>query len=97
MALKPARSKHPQDDHRSPGTDELAAFSDLFSRLVSTKSRPPTMDELEHAYLVWLLRFTLGNRTAASRLLGVSYPTIMKKIRDYRIDFKAFARAGRTA
>jgi transcriptional regulator of acetoin/glycerol metabolism len=95
--VKLDRTKTPQDDHRSPGDDELSAFSDLFSRLVSTKSRPPTMDELEHAYLVWLLQFTLGNRTAASRLLGVSYPTIMKKIRDYQIDFKAFARARRGA
>ena len=78
----------------SGGADSI---SDLFSRLVSTQSRPPTIDELEHAYLVWLLRFTFGNRTAASRLLGVSYPTIMKKIRDYEIDFKAFTRARRGA
>jgi transcriptional regulator of acetoin/glycerol metabolism len=107
VVVKPARIKMLPEDHRTRDnrtadyrtldSDEHAAFSDLFTRLFSTKSRPPTIDELERAYLVWLLRFTFGNRTAASRLLGVSYPTIMKKIRDYEIDFKAFTRARRGA
>ena len=34
-------------------------------------------------YIARLLEFTGGNRTQVARLLGVSYPTIAKKIADY--------------
>ena len=37
----------------------------------------------ERAYIARLLTFAGGNRTAVARLLGVSYPTIAKKIADY--------------
>ena len=70
-------------------------FADAFSRIRAEQGRPPTLSELECAYLVWLLEVTHGNRTAASRLLGVSYPTIMKKILDYKIDFNAIAARAR--
>jgi two-component system NtrC family response regulator len=48
--------------------------------------RPPTLAEIERAYLVWALGHTNVNRTAAARLLGISYPTIAKKIVEYDID-----------
>ncbi|HEY4185057.1 MAG TPA: sigma-54 dependent transcriptional regulator [Polyangia bacterium] len=44
---------------------------------------PPSLSELEKAYIARLLEFTGGNRTQVARLLGVSYPTIAKKILDY--------------
>ncbi|HXI59024.1 MAG TPA: sigma 54-interacting transcriptional regulator [Polyangia bacterium] len=72
-----------------------SSFSDAFARIRFEQGRPPTLAELEGAYLVWLLELTHGNRTAASRLLGVSYPTIMKKILDYEIDFNAIAARAR--
>ena len=34
-------------------------------------------------YIARLLELTGGNRTAVARLLGVSYPTVAKKISDY--------------
>jgi len=46
----------------------------------------PTLAELERAYLVLVLERANGNRTAAARALGISYPTVNKKIRDYEID-----------
>jgi DNA-binding NtrC family response regulator len=46
----------------------------------------PTLAELERAYLILVLERANGNRTAAARALGVSYPTVNKKIRDYKID-----------
>jgi DNA-binding NtrC family response regulator len=45
--------------------------------------RPPTLEELERAYLARLLEYAQGNRTQAARLAGISYPTIAKKIADY--------------
>jgi DNA-binding NtrC family response regulator len=48
--------------------------------------RVPTLSEIERAYVVWALKYTSLNRTAAARLLGISYPTIAKKISDYGID-----------
>ncbi|HEY8927496.1 MAG TPA: helix-turn-helix domain-containing protein, partial [Polyangia bacterium] len=44
---------------------------------------PPSLDELERAYIARLLEFTGGNRTQVARILGVSYPTVAKKIADY--------------
>jgi DNA-binding NtrC family response regulator len=44
---------------------------------------PPSLAELEKAYIARLLEFTGGNRTQVARILGISYPTIAKKILDY--------------
>ena len=45
--------------------------------------QPPDLDALERGYIARLLEFASGNRTAVARILGVSYPTIAKKIADY--------------
>jgi two-component system response regulator AtoC len=42
--------------------------------------RPPTLEELERAYVERVLTHTGGNKTQAARLLDVSYPTVTKKI-----------------
>jgi DNA-binding NtrC family response regulator len=57
--------------------------------------RLPTLAEVERAYVIWALKHTDFNRTAAARLLGISYPTIAKKIADYRIDLESLERAAR--
>jgi two-component system response regulator AtoC len=57
-----------------------AAF---FSIEVDAAGKPPDLEALERAYIARLLAFANGNRTAVARLLGVSYPTIAKKIADY--------------
>jgi DNA-binding NtrC family response regulator len=45
--------------------------------------QPPPLADLERAYIARLLAFTGGNRTQVARILGVSYPTVAKKIADY--------------
>jgi DNA-binding NtrC family response regulator len=45
--------------------------------------QPPSLDELERAYIARLLQLTGGNKTQVARLLGVSFPTVSKKITDY--------------
>jgi DNA-binding NtrC family response regulator len=48
-----------------------------------TDGRPPSLDALERDYIARLLQFSGGNKTQVARLLGVSYPTVAKKITDY--------------
>jgi DNA-binding NtrC family response regulator len=55
----------------------------FFSIDVDAAGKPPDLEGLERAYIARLLAFAGGNRTAVARLLGVSYPTIAKKIADY--------------
>jgi DNA-binding NtrC family response regulator len=57
-----------------------AAF---FALELDPAGKPPDLAGLERAYIARLLEFAGGNRTAVARLLGVSYPTIAKKIGDY--------------
>jgi len=66
-------------------------FSQTVERALQKRGRPPSLAELEYAYIVWLLGYTKGNRSAAARILEVSYPTIMKKITDYQIDLSEIA------
>ena len=47
---------------------------------------PPSLEQVEKAYLLALLDRAGGNRTQVARWMGVSYPTVMKKIVDYGID-----------
>jgi DNA-binding protein Fis len=55
----------------------------FFSAEVDGAGQPPSLAELERLYIARLLVFTGGNRTQVARLLGVSYPTVAKKITDY--------------
>ena len=78
-------------DSVSFSTDDVT--HDLFpgyapSRFAQEHGRPPTLSQIERAYISWMLKYTDGNRTAASRLLGISYPTIVKKMNDYGIDIR---------
>ncbi len=61
----------------------VAPAPSFFAVDVDDAGRPPDLERLERAYIARLLDFTAGNRTAVARLLGVSYPTIAKKIADY--------------
>ena len=64
------------------GTGEHSTF---FAIDAAADGTPPTLDELEKAYIIRLLDHAGGNRTQVARLLGVSYPTVAKKIQDYGI------------
>ena len=43
----------------------------------------PTLKELEALYVAKVLDETGGNKTQAAKVLGITFPTITKKIRDY--------------
>jgi two-component system response regulator AtoC len=47
---------------------------------------PPSLEQVERQYLEQLLARANGNRSQVARWMGVSYPTVVKKIADYGID-----------
>jgi DNA-binding NtrC family response regulator len=69
-----------------PGPERGASGgASFFSIDCSADGTPPTLVDLERAYIARLLDHAGGNRTQVARLLGVSYPTVAKKIADYGI------------
>ena len=67
-------------DPASPGEGQP-----FFAVRLPENGKPPTLDELEKAYIERLLTHAGGNRTQVARLLDVSYPTVAKKITDFGI------------
>jgi len=59
------------------------AATPAFFSVELADGRPPSLDAVEREYIARLLQFTGGNKTHVARLLGVSYPTVAKKISDY--------------
>jgi DNA-binding NtrC family response regulator len=63
---------------------EGEAASHFFSLdMDAATGKPPTLEQLEREYIARLLDHAQGNRTQVARLLGVSYPTVAKKIAEY--------------
>ena len=60
-----------------------ASSDDTLATVDLTDGRPPSLDDVEREYIARLLQFTGGNKTQVARLLGVSFPTVAKKISDY--------------
>ena len=65
------------------GARPAAHSGTFFSVEVASDGQPPPLADLERDYIARLLVFTGGNRSQVARLLGVSYPTVAKKISDY--------------
>jgi DNA-binding NtrC family response regulator len=81
----------------SCSTSDEAFASEIAMAAVREHDRPATLAEMERAYIIWVISYTKGNRTAASRMLGISYPTIAKKISEYGIDLSSRAGGRRKA
>jgi two-component system response regulator AtoC len=60
-----------------------AAF---FAADLETDGRPPSIDQLERAYVTRILKHTGGHRTAAAQALGISYPTLLKRLRELGLE-----------
>lgn len=52
-------------------------------------ARLPSLADMERDYLVTLIKELQGRRTAISRTMGVSYPTLLRKIARYGLDVRA--------
>ena len=66
-----------------PARATVPSGAPFFAVDVDAAGRPPDLEALERGYIARLLELTGGNRTQVARLLGVSYPTVAKKIADY--------------
>ncbi|HTA18435.1 MAG TPA: hypothetical protein VK989_04040 [Polyangia bacterium] len=62
------------------GATPATARRRLASERGQDRRRLPTLSEIEREYLVMLIRELRGRRTEMSRVMGVSYPTVLKKI-----------------
>ncbi|HUB09036.1 MAG TPA: sigma 54-interacting transcriptional regulator [Myxococcales bacterium] len=62
----------------------FASPDDVFFAIHLAAGEPaPTMAEVEKRYLERVLRFARGNRSEVARVLGLSYPTVTRKIAEY--------------
>lgn len=69
------------EEHLLLETEDAVPAGPQVSPAPSTKS----LAEMERDYIAHVLRSTGGNRTAACRLLGISHPTLLRKIRKYSL------------
>jgi two-component system response regulator AtoC len=75
-----------EDDIVLPGRREATSAAGLFFSLPAVSGQPPSLEELERAYTVRVLQHFEGHRTAAAQALGISYPTFLKRLRDFDMD-----------
>ncbi|MHB8418292.1 MAG: sigma 54-interacting transcriptional regulator [Myxococcales bacterium] len=65
----------------------FAPLDELFFAIHLTGTEaPPTMEEVEKLYLERVLRYAKGNRSEVSRVTGLSYPTVARKIAEYGLE-----------
>jgi two-component system response regulator AtoC len=74
-------------DYLALGKARPAGFPgrEFFAAALLPDGRPPSLAEIEKAYVERVLAHAKGNQSEASRLLKISYPTVVKKIADYGI------------
>jgi two-component system response regulator AtoC len=63
-----------------PGIEPPAAPQAFYAVALGPDGTPPALEEVERAYIGRVLDFAEGNRAQAARLLGISYPTLAKKL-----------------
>ncbi len=72
---EPGRAPHP------------AAPDDAFFRLPAGPGDvPPTLEAAERAYVARVLEYCAGRRMAAAEALGISYPTLLKRLRELGLE-----------
>jgi two-component system response regulator AtoC len=66
--------------------ETLSASRPFFSMPALGNGPPPSLEDLEQAYLRRVLEHFDGHRTAAAQAMGLSYPTFLKRLRDRGLD-----------
>ena len=67
-----------------PAADDSDARGEPFLRIdVKEDGEPLTLREVERAYVARVLEHTGWNKTKAAKLLGITFPTIQRKVQDY--------------
>jgi two-component system response regulator AtoC len=73
---------------REPGRQGAAVELPRVQALIRSP-RLPTLAEIEREYLIVLIRQLRGRRVLISKAMGVSYPTVVKRIAQYGLDVRA--------
>ncbi|HVY25517.1 MAG TPA: sigma 54-interacting transcriptional regulator [Polyangiaceae bacterium] len=68
------------------GARAAAAPARFFQVDAPADGVPPPLDVVEQAYVRRVLEHTNGKRMAAAQLLGISYPTFLKRLRELGLD-----------
>lgn len=68
------------------GTHALPEGSQFFHVDTPRDGVPPPLDVVEQAYVRRVLEHTGGKRMAAAQLLGIPYPTFLKRLRELGLD-----------
>ena len=68
------------------GTHAVPAAGRFFHIDTPLDGVPPSLDVVEQAYVRRVLEHTGGKRMAAAQLLGISYPTFLKRLRELGLD-----------
>jgi two-component system response regulator AtoC len=58
----------------------------FFGSSLREDGSPPPLEEIERAYLARVLDHLGGKRTAAAQVLGISYPTFLKRLRELHLE-----------
>lgn len=61
------------------------SFPELSNNSEHLPERVSTLKEMEKEHIRHVLTYTNGNKVKASELLGISYPTLHKKVKDYNL------------
>jgi len=67
--------------HRQPSPEDHFFWVDA-----NPGGTPPPLDVVDRAYVARVLTHTSGRRLAAAHLLGISYPTFLKRLRELGFD-----------
>jgi two-component system, NtrC family, response regulator AtoC len=70
-----------------PKAEDLASVDSSFFRFaLDGAGRPPPLEALERAYVARVLEHFGGQRSAAVEALAISYPTFLKRLREFGFD-----------
>ena len=75
----------PEDLVLRPPATHIEARHAFFQVEVEKGHPPPSMQVVEHAYVMRVLEHHEGRRMAAAQALGISYPTFLKRLRELGI------------
>jgi DNA-binding NtrC family response regulator len=92
MTIDSTHFEHSNNDPNQAEAD--ADASHFFFVDADDGGVPPPLDVVERAYVARVLNHTAGRRLAAAHLLGISYPTFLKRLRELGFDRPA-ARSAR--
>ncbi len=82
LALPPVHIEDPDIIFPNPSSSIMPSLPQINPR---PPTKLPSLRQIEREYVERVLGYTQGNKTKAAKLLGVSYPTLDKKIKDYGI------------